>query len=59
MAGASLASLKKKRGEDDGGDDEAEDDSPGSWLSLVDWTACVRRTGDQALLRVVAPLSLR
>lgn len=29
-----------------------------SWLSLVDWSACLRRTGDQTFMRVVAPLSL-
>eukprot|EP00903_Cladosiphon_okamuranus_P014066 g13074.t1 len=58
VANASLASLERIRDEDYGSDDDGEDDGPGSWLSLVDWSACVRRTGNQAFLRVVAPLSL-
>lgn len=38
------------------GADEEENGS--SWLSLVDWEACLRRTADHSFFRVVGPLSL-
>eukprot|EP00752_Nemacystus_decipiens_P013348 g11818.t1 len=37
---------------------EAEGEEASSWLSLVDWEACLRRSGDHSFFRVIGPLSL-